>query len=123
MVKKLLEIHVNLISFSQNPAIPFVNRHTIPFVMKTEEKNKSNSARLCNNRRRSTLVFKILHYFFYLFRIHDKRYYLHCRSAFFTDKGINSIDFIMLLSSLNLGIYFYQILFYIHCRNNHCGSQ
>jgi hypothetical protein len=40
MEKKKLEIHVNLKSFSQNPAIPFINRQTYPCKIKTEEKNK-----------------------------------------------------------------------------------
>ena len=38
MIKKLLENHFNLIGFSQNPAITFINRQTYPCKIKNRGK-------------------------------------------------------------------------------------
>ena len=40
MEKNLLEISINLIHFSKNPAIIFINRQTYPCRINPEEKNK-----------------------------------------------------------------------------------
>jgi len=45
-------------------------------------------------RERPAVLYKMLHYSVYLFRLHNESYYAHFRSAFLTDKGIYYIDFI-----------------------------